>query len=272
VPIDHPAFVRPDPLIYSQYYLMGLGLSVTWDSPDIHLRRDGAPVSSSRLEPDTLYEVVARIWNASPDAPVITMPVHFSYLDFGAGVVSHPIGTAPVTVGVKGAPSQPGVTSVMWRTPAISGHYCLQVLLDPVDDSNYANNLGQENVTVGHATSPATFDFTLRNATRRQQRYRFEVDDYHIPELDPCDQRGGRESSRRRRLERHAKGSKPLPEDWEVDVTPDSPSLAPDEAINVTVTVGPPDGWTGSKAVNVNSFGQVTGLAGGVTLTVVREA
>jgi hypothetical protein len=38
VPIPDPAFVRPDPLIYAQYYLIDLGLGVTWDNPDIHLR------------------------------------------------------------------------------------------------------------------------------------------------------------------------------------------------------------------------------------------
>src|SRR5262245_29559219 len=55
VPIDRPEFVRPDPLIYSQSYLMSLGLAVTWDNPDIVLHLNGAPVSSSLLQPDTLY-------------------------------------------------------------------------------------------------------------------------------------------------------------------------------------------------------------------------
>jgi hypothetical protein len=35
VPINDPAFVRPDPMIYDQYYLASLGLAVTWDNPDI---------------------------------------------------------------------------------------------------------------------------------------------------------------------------------------------------------------------------------------------
>ena len=33
VPINHPNFKRPDPLIYDQYYLMSLGLAVTWQNP-----------------------------------------------------------------------------------------------------------------------------------------------------------------------------------------------------------------------------------------------
>lgn len=270
VPIDHPAFVQPDPLIYSQYYLMKLGLAVTWDNPDIQLRRNGAPVSSSQVQPDTEYEVVARIWNASLEAPVIKMPVHFSYLDFGAGTMSVPIGTSKVDIGVKGAPSQPGFTSVIWRTPAAPGHYCLQALLDPVDDSNNGNNLGQENVDVRHAASPATSIFKLRNGSRRQQRYRFEVDGYRIPGLDPCDEPGNQERSRRQRLERHTRGANPLPDGWQVDITPDTPSLAAEQVIDVAVAVTPPDGWTGTQAVNVNAFGHQAGLVGGVTLTVVR--
>ena len=33
--VDNPAFHRPDPCIYSQKYLLSLGLAVTWDNPDI---------------------------------------------------------------------------------------------------------------------------------------------------------------------------------------------------------------------------------------------
>jgi hypothetical protein len=42
--IQHPSLLRPDPTIYSQLYLMKLGLPVTWDNPDIRLFRNGAQV------------------------------------------------------------------------------------------------------------------------------------------------------------------------------------------------------------------------------------
>src|SRR5213593_3179600 len=51
VPVRHPSIQRPDPLIYSQTYLMSLGLAVVWDNPDIQLYENGAPVSSSDLQP-----------------------------------------------------------------------------------------------------------------------------------------------------------------------------------------------------------------------------
>jgi hypothetical protein len=107
VPIDHPAFVRPDPMIYSQRALMDQGLAVTWDNPDITLFKSGAPVSSAGLEPGTTYDVQARIWNSSLEAPVVRMPVHLSYLDFGIGTEPIPVASGKVDVGVKGSASQP---------------------------------------------------------------------------------------------------------------------------------------------------------------------
>ena len=271
VPIDREAFVRPDPLIYDQYYLSKLGLAVTWDNPDIQLWKSGMPVSSSLLEPDTDYTVVARVSNASFEAPVVQMPVHFSYLDFGMGGVSVPIGTTTLTIGVKGSASEPGLTSVTWHTPAQAGHYCLQVRLAPIDDANFGNNLGQENTNVGHASSPAVFTFALRNDTHRQHRYRFEVDAYTIPPREPCDPNRDTAEDRRRRLGKHAAGQHPLPAGWSVVITPADPVLAPGQQIVEKAVVTPPSGWSGSRAINVNAYREGD-LAGGVTLTVVSGA
>lgn len=271
VPIDREAFVRPDPLIYDQYYLAKLGLAVTWDNPDIQLWKSGVPVSSSLLEPDTDYAVVARVSNASFEAPVIQMPVHFSYLDFGMGGVSIPIGTTTLTIGVNGSASEPGFASMNWHTPTQAGHYCLQVRLTPADDANFGNNLGQENTNVGHASSPATFTFTLRNDTHRQHRYHFEVDTYTIPARDPCDPKLDTADNRRRRLGRHAAGQFPVPAGWSVTITPVEPTLAPGQQIVETAVVTPPAGWSGSQSINVNAY-RDGDLAGGVTLTVVQGA
>jgi hypothetical protein len=268
VPIDREAFKRPDPLIYDQYYLLKLGLGVTWDNPDIQLYRNAVPVSSSLLEPDTDYTVVARIWNASLDGPVVQMPVHFSYLDFGMGTISVPIGTTKLSIGVKGSGSEPGYASMIWHTPAQQGHYCLQVRLDPADDANFANNLGQENTNVGHAHSPATFTFALRNDTRREHRYRFEVDAYRFPPREQCDPEKDTPEERRRRVAAHAAGQHPLPAGWSVEITPANPVLAAGQQIQETGVVAPPPGWTGSQPINVNAFAEDGVLAGGVTLIV----
>jgi hypothetical protein len=265
--IDHPAFVRPDPLIYSQQYLTAQGLAVTWDNPDIELFKGGVQVSSSSLDPATTYEVRARIWNRSTEAPVVDMPVHLSFLDFGVGTHSNPVGTTKIDVGVLGSPDQPAFATWLWTTPATPGHYCLQVLLDPADDLNPANNMGQENTDVVAAHSPAEFKFTLRNDTRQAHRYRFELDAYQIPALPRCE-----DASRdpKKKLGPHRRGAHPVPTGFAVQISPSTPRLNPDESAVITVTVDPPAGFLGRQPVNVNAFHEQS-FAGGVTLTCVKE-
>lgn len=271
VPIEDPAYVRPDPLIYSQYYLAAHGLNYSWDNPDIGLYLNGSPVSSHDLAAGTTYDVVVRVWNASPDCPVVAMPVHLSYLSFGVGTVSNLIGTKHVDVGVKGGTSNPAFVSIPWRTPDDAGHYCLQVLLDPVDDLEYGNNLGQENTDVAAAHSPATFSFTLRNDTKEEHEYRFAVDAYKIGEPRPCSEQPS--ISDQYPTAPH-KGDHPLPAGWTVDLAPASPTLVPGAAVLITATVTPPMGFTGSQVINVHAYYREyheDRLAGGVTVTVTTE-
>lgn len=266
VKINHPAMVRPDPLLYSQQYLKAQGLAVTYDNPDITLFKAGVPVNSSDLDPATAYEVQARIWNNSLEAPVVNMPVHLSYLDFGVGTEPISIGTGTVDVGVKGSPSHPGYVTIPWTTPATPGHYCLQVLLDPVDDLEPSNNLGQENTNVNAAHSPAVFTFSLRNNTRQQRRYRFEVDAYQIPSLPRCDEKPDHSTP----LDRHRAERHRIPAGFTVQIEPPIPVLDPETQILMTVTVDPPAEFVGRQNININAFHDL-GFAGGVTLTVVKE-
>jgi len=267
VPISDPAFTRPDPLIYDQYFLTSLGLAVTWDNPDIQLFLNGSPVSSDLILPGTTYEIVAQVWNNSTDAPVVALPVAFSFLDFGMGAVSVPIGSTEIDLGVKGGPGCPAFAKVPWTTPTTPGHYCIQVLLQPVDDTNFNNNLGQENTNVGTAHSPAVFTFTLRNDTKQAQSYEFAVDAYTLGTPDPCQSGATSDQVSRARLARHRRGSHPVPAGWDVQINPAAPALAPDQSLPITVTATPPSGFTGNQVLNVNAF-HGNGLAGGVTLTV----
>jgi hypothetical protein len=266
VPINDPAFVRPDPTIYDQYYLTGLGLAVTWDNPDIQLYLNGTPVSSNQLLAGTTYEVVAQIWNNSTDAPVVGMRVAFSFLEFGVGTTSVPIGSTQIDLGVKGGANCPAYASMPWTTPTTPGHYCLQVLLQPADDTNTQNNLGQENTDVGTAHSPAVFTFTLRNDTDKQQTYNFALDAYAPGTPDPC---GATDSANDRaaRVARHRRGAQPVPPGWQVAVVPATPTLNPGQSTAITVTAAPPAGFIGNQVLNVNAF-HAAGIAGGVTLTV----
>jgi hypothetical protein len=280
VPIHHPAFKKPDPLIYDQYYLMSLGLAVSWQNPDIAIFQGAAPVASAYdLLPSTHYTIRARIWNGSPDAVVAHMPVTFSYLSFGISTVSHPIGQTTVDLGVKGSAFSPAFAEVDWLTPATPGHYCVQVAFAWADDSNPANNLGQHNTQVVEAHSPAHASFTLRNDADERRRYAFEVDTFELqpPPRCPDDRRPPRPQTWKDQhrlpqatLDRNSRAENALPPDWSVSFDPAEPTLVPGEELQVTARIDPPDSFHGRMHLNVHAFAGVA-LAGGVTIVVERN-
>jgi len=263
-------YKRPDPMIYSQYYLMSKGIAVTWDNPDIQLFDGLSPVSSSNIGTSKKYSIRARIWNGSVDAPVVNMLVRFYYLSFGIGTIKNYIGETFVDVPVKGAIGLPAVAEHAWTTPATAGHYCIQVELLWPDDANPDNNLGQENINVKKLTSPASFQFTLRNGSRFERRLTFKADSYERPTRQPCGD-GPPEAPPRGNIEadpfaRHRLRNHPVPLGWHIDFQPgDVIGLGPEEEVLVTVKVTPPDGFAGRQAINVNAF-DGNDLVGGVTL------
>ena len=283
-------YIRPDPLIYSQPYLMARGIAVTWDNPDIQLFDGGVPVSSASLQPDREYEVRVRIWNGSYDAPAVGLGVTLSFLSFGIATKSEPIGSKVfVTLGVKGSAQHPAFATFAWRTPAAAGHYCLQAQLHWHDDANPDNNLGQENVTVGVLASPAEVAFRLRNDASVRRRFALEADAYRLPPAWPCDDDrdspGGGEryptriaESRARwewALRTQAYGAFGVPDDWSVSVTPPDPVLDAGEEREVRVSIEPRDpAFRGTRAFNVNGFALgadgARDLVGGVTIMVSR--
>ncbi len=271
--VDNPSFHRPDPCIYSQDYLLKLGLAVTWDNPDIVLRRNGVIVPEGDVLPDTDYEIVATVWNNSYEAPAVGLAVAFSFLSFGIATVQTAIGSAFVNLGVKGGANHPALARMAWRSPAIPGHYCLKVALSWLDNSNPANNIGQNNLNVVAPQSPAAFGFRLRNATGKPAQYRFEVDTYEIPHPAECKTRIERDDRGpfRKRMEKvrqiHGRGLFPVPQGWQVAISPASPTLQPNDEITIGVTITPPAGFTGRRPFNINALSD-GGYAGGVTLVV----
>lgn len=268
VPIDDPAYKRPDPLVYDQYFLIEKGFNVTWNNPDFAIFKAGVPVAAHELAPDTDYEVVVRVWNASLDCPVALMPVHLSYLSFGVGTVAHPVGTDKIDVGVIGSATNPAFAHFNWKTPQAAGHYCLQARLDPVADREWGNNLGQHNTNVVAAHSPATFVFALRNGLTARRQFGFTVDAYELGPVRPCTD----DPKDRREREAYNRQKHPLPADWSVDIEPSAPQLDPLQEIPVKVTVTPPAAWTGKQTVNVHTHylddNATPRPAGGVTVTV----
>jgi hypothetical protein len=265
---------RPDPCIYSQSYLLLQGLPVTWDNPDIAIKLGGVVVPEGELLPNTLYEVEATVWNNSYDAPVVGVRVDFSFLSFGVAVTTTPIGTAFVDVGVKGSFQHPGRVAVPWTTPATSGHFCIQVVLTWIDDANPNNNLGQNNVNVIEAASPAQFGFPLRNPFTKSGRFTFTVDTYRLPDLDPCVATPRPTETRAERIRRmvakHRAGNIGIPSGWDVAITPSEVALDPNQQVDIQVTITPPASFHGAQPFNVNAF-MAGAFAGGVTLLVTKS-
>jgi hypothetical protein len=273
VTTSHPSVHRPDPCIYSQPYLLAQGLPVTWDNPDIVLRLGGVIVPEGQLLPGTTYDVEATIWNNSYDAPVAGLRVDVSFLSFGVGAVSTPIGTAFVDLGVKGSVHHPARVSVPWTTPATPGHYCIQVVLTWIDDANPNNNLGQNNVDVAAAASPAQFAFPLRNPFDKPNRFTFTVDIYRLPELDACADTPLLKETRAERIRRMAarhRAGIAVPPGWNVTISPHEVALDPGQQVTVQVSIEPPAGFVGAQPFNLNAFAGGA-AAGGVTLTVTKS-
>jgi hypothetical protein len=256
---------------------MSQGFAVTWDNPDIWLQLNGASVPSASFQPDTSYDVVARVWNNSTEAPAVGLPVRFSYIDFGIGGPPILIGTTSVDLPVKGAGGHPAYAKIGWKTPSTPGHYCILVELIWPDDANPFNNLGQENTDVKPLNSPhASFSFPVRNDGRVARNLRLQANFYARPAAVPCPEKPARqpalsqeeiEANRRTALARHGLEHFGVPDDWQIEVQPRRLTLEPGQEDSVAVDITAPDGFSGSQAININAFDSEH-LVGGVTLYV----
>lgn len=277
VPIPDDVYRRPDPCIYSQYYLISQGFGVTWDNPDIWLQLNGASVPSANLQPDTSYELVARVWNNSTEAPAVDLPVRFYYIDFGIGGLPKFIGTSKVDLPVKAATGHPAYAKIGWKTPPAPGHYCILVELIWPDDANMFNNLGQENTDVQQLNSPhASFTFPVRNDSRLARTLQLEADFYERPKAVPCPEESARqpafapeeiETRHQEALARHGREHFIVPGEWQIEIQQNQLRLKPGQQEDVTVNVTAPDGFSGRQAININAF-DGENLVGGVTLYV----
>jgi hypothetical protein len=150
LPIPAGVWIAPDAYLYSQSYLMSLGMAVIWDNPDVILTDSGgAVVGSHDLKPLTKYRVTATIHNRSAQGPAPGMPVVFTLLTFGAGgTTRQSIGTDTINLPVRAAPGEPALASVAWTTPSVPGHYCIQIEAVWPTDANPLDNIGQHNTVV----------------------------------------------------------------------------------------------------------------------------
>jgi hypothetical protein len=201
--IPEPYVRRPDPCIYSQFYLAAQGLPVTWNNPDIWLAPASNPTAiepdSYHLHADTDYVVSVRAHNASTDAAIgvrvqlVYRPWSFNSPDL-----------IPVETDAAGhevfrfvniAPMGFAIAQFKWRTPKVDpgqqAHFCIQARLSHPLDTNPANNVGQENTDVyGAALGPVApgdivpLEVPLYNPERQAQVFRFRWDRYEIDAKD----------------------------------------------------------------------------------------
>ena len=179
---------KPDPCLYSQFYLMAQGLSVTWDNPDIWLTLpDGTPVESHALQPATKYLVHARIHNASFD-PALGTAVRCLYRPYSFNSPDRvPIEVLPDDR-ARGGTSHCAVAERGCRVPMDYTADSQPALVPTGEcshpaDKNPNNNLGQENTQVlgGASGSPLQTGARLFNPTDRTMRARVTVDQYAVP-------------------------------------------------------------------------------------------
>ncbi len=152
---------RPDPCIYSQFFLMQLQLPVTWDNPDVAILLGGVEQFTYDLTANTEYDVAITVHNSSPEKDALATRVDVRWIEFGAGgPIRHPVASRTVDV-----PRWPGtgVVHVPWRTPATPGHFCLEVELTHPMDGNPANNLGWNNTQVRAAASEVETSIRIFN-------------------------------------------------------------------------------------------------------------
>ena len=177
---------KPDPLIYSQSYLMNLGMAVTWDNPDIVLSKGGVPADSHNLEADANYDLAITVHNGSNEAPAIGLKVHAYFRNWGTGGPNITIGHRTIDLPVRGSPNEPAIVNMPWHTPATPGHYCIMVELDHVDDLNPANNIGQENTNIRQVSSNPGAEVSMAIPIWHQlpgeRTLRIETTGYKLPD------------------------------------------------------------------------------------------
>jgi uncharacterized repeat protein (TIGR01451 family) len=139
----------------------------TWDSPDIQLYHQNQPVPSDGLTVGQTYTVKVAVYNNTP-SKAEGVRVVFWWTDFGAGGPWQPFDDAQqpsmVDIGRSTSPNTPGKTVVETSyTPTRTGHLCIQAVIEHPEDTTPGNNAGQENLSVGPTSSPATFEFGVWN-------------------------------------------------------------------------------------------------------------
>ena len=141
------------------------GRNPVWNNPEIQLYdKDGNAVESNNLQVGVTYRIEAKIHNDTAFAAQ-NAKITFEWAQYGVGQSGPqwtPINEVPLNINVAGNSIQ---TARMDWTPAITGHVCIRMKIDHIEDINTDNNVAQENCHVGTAASPSEATFLVWNPT-----------------------------------------------------------------------------------------------------------
>lgn len=273
LPIPAGVWLQPDAYLYSQSYLMSLGIGVTWDNPDVQLTdMGGAVVGSHDLLPSTDYRITATIHNRSNNAPAPGMPVVFTLFSFGAGGGSQPLGSDVINLPVRAAPGEPALASIVWKTPPTPGHHCIQIEAVWPDDANPLDNIGQHNTVIRGAARGERIELRIPvvHFMQGRSRLRVRLDGYALPERPVRRQERESDQSFRKRIAAANSPERfPPAEGWRAEISRKELVQQADEtsALEFQATV-PASAQPGSEqrfnvAVSEESTGK---MVGGVTV------
>ncbi len=171
--------------IYDQWnsntWTLHPGDNPTWNNPDIQLYdSNNNPVDSGNLVLGQVYKVRVTVRNsagyAAPNASVV-----YQWENYGAGGPWQNLATVPVNVPAN----PPGLATAETNfQPVVTGHVCIQVNIEHLEDIDTTNNTGQENLHIGYSSSPAEACFTVWNQTKEPAPVHFEVRQLFNPD-DP---------------------------------------------------------------------------------------
>jgi hypothetical protein len=268
----------PDPYLYSQFWLMNLGLPVTWDNPDVRLHRNGVEAHPYALLPDTEYRVEVMLHNNSVAKAASGTTARILWIEFGVGgavAARHLIDEKQVDIPAHGHAAEHVPVTTTWRTPVQPAHYCIEIQLSHPADGNAGNNRGWQNTVIRDAApgETARVEIPVFNAFPasgyKDGRFRESISEVHLT-LDSY------------RLEIPLRWTEadveaafaPVDPVWNAALDQTRLHLVPGSGGNVTLHLAVPTDATAGERQAFNIGGTVKGRpVGGVTvLVVVREA
>ena len=151
----------------SSTWSLNPGDNPTWNSPDIQLydKATGSEVASDNLQVQVPYIVKVKVHNKEAFSGK-QAKVTFKWRNYGTDGPWELFDPNPVAIiDVPGNPPGEAIAQNEFTPPA-TGHLCINVEIEHLEDVKHTNNSGQENLHVGYSNSPTEVCFLVWNLTK----------------------------------------------------------------------------------------------------------